>query len=48
MAKGNGNNVEKRKGEAISSGTDISWKKIKILENGGGEEYQVVGNILHL
>ena len=36
----------------ISSGkkqkrTEISEKKIKVLKNGGGEEYQAVGNFMH-
>ena len=29
-------------------GQDILEKKIKILKNGGGEEYQVAGNFIHL
>ena len=27
--------------------TEILGKKIKIIKNGGGEEYQVVGNFIH-
>ena len=38
-----GKNIKRGKGE----GAEILMKEIMILKNGGGEEYQVVGNFIH-
>ena len=38
-----GENIKWKEGK----GMEILGKKIKVLKNGGGEEYQVVGNFLH-
>ena len=40
--------VEKNKISSGEKGTEISGKKIMNIKNGVGEEYQVVGNFIHL